>query len=56
MQEAKQRLTELRVQELRQRNEQFLHPLTVGEMEQLEQDFRQRRIGPIPVFSEGAIA
>ena len=56
LQEAKQRLTELRVQELRQRNEQFLHPLTVGEMEQLEQDFRQRRIGPIPVFSEGAIA
>ena len=40
----------------RQRNEQFLHPLTAAEMEQLEQDFRRRRIDPIPVFSQGAIA
>ena len=53
LEEAKQKVTELRVQELRQRNEQFLHPLTEAEMNQLEQDFRQRRIEPIPLFSTG---
>lgn len=53
LEEAKQKVTELRVQELHQRNEQFLHPLTAAEMKQLEQDFRQKRIEPIPLFSTG---
>lgn len=35
-------------QELRQRNEQFLHTMTAAEMGQLEQDFRQKRFEPIP--------
>ena len=56
LEEAKQKIAEMRVQELRQRNEQFLHPMTAAELGQLEQDFRHMRIEPIPVFSEGAIA
>ncbi|MCH8267058.1 MAG: hypothetical protein IH846_06050 [Acidobacteria bacterium] len=56
LEEAKRKITEMRVQELRQRNEQFLHPMTAAELGQLEQDFRHMRIEPIPVFSEGAIA
>ncbi len=51
LEEAKQKVTDLHVQELRQRNEQFLHPLTPAEMEQFEQDFRQKRIEPILLFS-----
>ena len=53
VEEAKLELIELRVQELRQRNEQFLHPLTPTELAQLEADFRQKRIEPIPLFSAG---
>ena len=53
VEESKQKLIELRVQELRQRNEQFLSPLTPAELAQLEQDFRQKRIEPIPLFSAG---
>lgn len=56
LEEAKQKLTEMSVQELSQRKEQFLHPMTAVELEQLEQDFRHMRIKPITVFSEGAIA
>ena len=53
LEEAKQKLTELRVHELRQRNEQFLHPLTAAEMQQLERDFLEQRVEPIPLFSVG---
>lgn len=49
--EAEQKIIELRVQELRQRNEQFLHPLSPAEMQQLEEDFRAKRIEPISLFS-----
>lgn len=49
--EAIRKITELRVQELRQRNEQFLHPLNAAEMKQLEDDFRNHRIEPVPLFS-----
>ncbi len=52
--EAIDKLKQLRVQELRQRNEQFLHPLTPAEMKQLEDDFLQGRIDPIAVFSVAA--
>ena len=48
--EAIQKLMELRVQELRQRNEQFLHPLSPVEMKQLEADFLARKIAPISLF------
>ncbi|MBI2820069.1 MAG: hypothetical protein HYX73_08825 [Acidobacteria bacterium] len=53
VEEAKQKLTDLRVRELRQRNEQFLHPLTPAEINQLEEDFLQRRVEPISLFSMG---
>jgi hypothetical protein len=39
------------VQESRQRNEQFLHPLNEAEMQQLEADFRAQRIEPIWFFN-----
>jgi hypothetical protein len=52
--EAEQKILELRVQELRQRNEQFLHPLNAAEMKQLEQDYRSQQIQPISLF--GAVA
>ena len=51
LEEAKQKVADIHIQELRQRNEQFFHPLTPAEMEQFEQDFRQQRIEPIPLFS-----
>ena len=49
--EAIQKITDLRIQELRQRNEQFLHPLNATEMKQLEDDFRNKKIEPIALFS-----
>ena len=49
--EAISSITELRVQELRQRNEQFLHPLNAAEMKQLEDDFRNKKIEPVGLFS-----
>jgi len=49
--EAKGKIVELRVQELRQRNEQFGHPLTPAELRQLEDDFRAGRIQPISLFA-----
>ena len=51
LEEAVQKITELRVQELRQRNEQFLHPLDLAAMEQLERDFRSGRTEAVPLFS-----
>lgn len=54
--EAVEKLTDLRVQELRQRNEQFKHPLSAAEFAALESDFRQKRIEPIPLFSVGMTA
>lgn len=53
--EAKQRVSELRVQELRQRNEQFMHPLTPAELRQLEENFLAKRIEPIALFSTGVV-
>ncbi len=52
--QAEQMITELRVQELRQRNEQFLHPLNSSELKQLEQDFLNKKVQPIALF--GAVA
>ena len=51
LEEALQRITDLRVQELRQRNEQFLHPLDKAAMEQLERDFRTGHTEAVPLFS-----
>ena len=53
LEEAIGKLTILRMQELRQRNEQFLHPLTPAELAELERDFRQKKVEPIPLFSAG---
>ena len=49
--EAKEKVTDVHIQELRQRNEQFLHVLSPAEMKHLEDDIRQNRIEPIPLFS-----
>ena len=54
--EAVQKLTELRVQELRQRNEQFLHAWNPAELAAVEKDFRQKRVEPITLFSVGMTA
>jgi hypothetical protein len=51
LEEAKRQVTDIHVQELRQRNEQFLHPLTADEMNALEQDFRAWKVEMIPIFS-----
>jgi hypothetical protein len=51
LKEAIAKVTELRVQELRQRNEQFLHPLDEEAMARLEHDYRERRGEPVPIFS-----
>lgn len=51
LQEALDKVTDLRVQELRQRNEQFMHPLDEAAMAQLEREFRENRTEAIPLFS-----
>ncbi|HWP85748.1 MAG TPA: hypothetical protein VNN17_11190 [Terriglobia bacterium] len=51
LQEAVDKITELRVQELKQRNEQFLHPLDPAALKKLEDDFRANRTETIPLFS-----
>jgi hypothetical protein len=51
LQEAVEKITDLRVQELRQRNEQFMHPLDKAAMDQLERDFRAHRTAAVPLFS-----
>ena len=51
LQEALDKITDLRVQELRQRNEQFMHPLDKAAMERLEREFREQRTEVIPLFS-----
>jgi hypothetical protein len=50
LEEAQRLVTDIHVQELRQRNEQFLHPLSPEEMRQLEGDIRQNRIQAIPLY------
>ncbi len=55
LEEVQSHVADIHVQELRQRNEQFLNPLTAAEMKSLEEDFRQKRIEPIPLFSEVAV-
>ena len=52
--DAKEKVTDVHIQELRQRNEQFRHVLSPAEMKRLEDDIRQNRIEPIPLFSRGA--
>lgn len=54
LEEAVSKITELRVQELKQRNEQFLHPLDQAAMEALERDFRAHRTAAVPLFSSMA--
>jgi hypothetical protein len=51
LEEAVRKVTDLRVQELRQRNEQFMHPLSKAEMERLERAFRESHTEAIPLFS-----
>jgi hypothetical protein len=51
LEEARAKVTDVHVQEIRQRNEQFLHPLNEAEMQQLEADFRAQRIEPIWFFA-----
>ena len=51
MQEAVEKITDLRVQELKQRNEQFMHPLNQAAVEELERDFRANRTETVPLFS-----
>jgi len=51
LEEAVSKITDLRVQELKQRNEQFQHPLDKAAMEQLEKDFRSNRTEAVPLFS-----
>lgn len=51
LEEALAKITDLRVQELRQRNEQFLHPLDPTAMAQLEAEFRALRSERVPIFS-----
>jgi hypothetical protein len=51
LEEAVAKVTALRVQELRQRNEQFLHPLDETAMSALERDFREGTGECIPIFS-----
>ena len=44
------------MQELRQRNEQFLHAWNPAELAAVEKDFRQKRVEPITLFSVGMTA
>lgn len=54
LEDAKQRITQLRIQELRQRNEQFMHVLTPAELSQIEQDFTEQRVEPVALFAGAA--
>lgn len=47
-------LREMRYQEMRQRNEQFLHPLTEAEMDELRQLLVEDRIEPMNLYSQAA--
>jgi hypothetical protein len=46
----KQQIKQVRSLELRQRNEQFLHPLTENQMRLIEEDFLQDRVEPLNLF------
>jgi hypothetical protein len=54
--QATSKIESLRIQELRQRNEQFMQVLSPGDLQQLEQDFVGRRVQPVPLFSGMAVA
>lgn len=47
-------LREMRYQEARQRNEQFLHPLSEAEMEALRRELLDDSIEPLPLYREAA--
>jgi hypothetical protein len=51
LREAVTKITDLRVQELKQRNEQFQHPLDPAAMQKLERDFRANKTATVPLFS-----
>ena len=48
-------LVQMRVQELRQRNEQFQYPLSKKELARLEKDFVAGRTPALPLFSTGKV-
>jgi hypothetical protein len=53
--EAKKAIVQMRVQELRQRNEQFQQPLSKKELALLEADFAAGKTPAIPLFSTGKV-
>jgi hypothetical protein len=55
LEEAKEKVQQMRVQELHQRNEQFLHPLSKANMKKLEKNFLAGTTKAIPLFSTGKI-
>jgi hypothetical protein len=55
LEDAKKAVMTMRVQELRQRNEQFQYPLSEKEMAKLEEDFLAGRTPAIPLFSTGKV-
>lgn len=48
--EVKKKIKQVRSLELRQRNEQFLHPLNEDRMRAIEQDFLEDRTNPLTLF------
>ncbi|MSO20684.1 MAG: hypothetical protein EXQ56_09530 [Acidobacteria bacterium] len=52
---AKKAIMQMRIQELRQRNEQFLYPLSARELAKLEKDFLAGKTPAIPLFSTGKV-
>lgn len=55
LEEAKKAVVRMRIQELRQRNEQFLNPLSKKELANLESDFVAGKTPAIPLFSTGKV-
>ena len=52
---AKKAIIQMRIQELRQRNEQFQNPLSKKELAKLEADFVAGKTPAIPLFSTGKV-
>ena len=52
---AKQAVVKMRIQELRQRNEQFQNVLSAKELAKLEQDFVAGKTPAVPLFSTGKV-
>lgn len=50
-----ERVTRLRIMAMRERNEQFLSPLSSREMSQIEADFMAKRFEPMTVFRAAAL-